>query len=277
MTVIRTHAGLHDAWESLHPASEPATSPYVDPRDAITVYGVTTDSPMNSYSAGKPLDAHAHASQGKRLDYVLFRNPSLPRSGVEQPTLSCSHSRVMLTEPVPGCPFSYSDHFGLEATLVIKHPEAKNETLLADSDAEAAVPSISATPAPAHAPAKPPYLSTDVASTVLRALQTCVGHSASRAHVELQVFGACLALDVFLIVAAALWRSPWLTPLFVLLTAVTTWLGTTMLYVGFVYGRWEVNALRNVIEELDLYVLNADAVGRRSVEGTDFYRSRPRA
>jgi sphingomyelin phosphodiesterase 2 len=31
-----------------------------------------------------------------------------------------------------------------------------------------------------------------------------------------------------------------------------------MLYVGFVYGRWEVNALMNVIEELELY--------RKSVE-----------
>jgi sphingomyelin phosphodiesterase 2 len=38
-----------------------------------------------------------------------------------------------------------------------------------------------------------------------------------------------------------------------LFAAVTTWFGTTMFYVGFVYGRWEVNALQNIIEELEIH------------------------
>jgi sphingomyelin phosphodiesterase 2 len=33
-----------------------------------------------------------------------------------------------------------------------------------------------------------------------------------------------------------------------------------MLYVGFVYGRWEVNALMNVIEELELYRKSVEVV-----------------
>jgi len=33
-----------------------------------------------------------------------------------------------------------------------------------------------------------------------------------------------------------------------------------MLYVGFVYGRWEANALMNVIEEFELYQKSVEAV-----------------
>jgi sphingomyelin phosphodiesterase 2 len=33
-----------------------------------------------------------------------------------------------------------------------------------------------------------------------------------------------------------------------------------MLYAGFVHGRWEVNALMNVIEELELYQKSAEVI-----------------
>jgi sphingomyelin phosphodiesterase 2 len=33
-----------------------------------------------------------------------------------------------------------------------------------------------------------------------------------------------------------------------------------MFYVGFVYGRWEVNALLNVIEEFELYQKSVEIV-----------------
>jgi sphingomyelin phosphodiesterase 2 len=33
-----------------------------------------------------------------------------------------------------------------------------------------------------------------------------------------------------------------------------------MLYVGFVYGRWEANALMNVIEELELYQKSIEVI-----------------
>jgi len=49
-------------------------------------------------------------------------------------------------------------------------------------------------------------------------------------------------------------------PYIVLGGAVATWLGTTMAYIGFVYGRWEINALMNVIEELELYRKSVEVV-----------------
>ena len=45
-----------------------------------------------------------------------------------------------------------------------------------------------------------------------------------------------------------------LTPLFVFLGAGATWVGTTMFYVGLLYGRWEAHVLLNVIGEVELYV-----------------------
>jgi sphingomyelin phosphodiesterase 2 len=36
-------------------------------------------------------------------------------------------------------------------------------------------------------------------------------------------------------------------------TIFISWLATTMLYQGFVYGRWERNALMNAIEDMEVY------------------------
>ena len=58
MTIIRDHATLLDAWvESHSKVQSPAISGLPSPVDAIHTYGVTADSPMNSFSAGKPLES----------------------------------------------------------------------------------------------------------------------------------------------------------------------------------------------------------------------------
>ena len=52
----------------------------LSPSQAVEMFGVTANSPplkvLNTYSAGKYLDVHAHALQGKRLDYIFFRTPA---------------------------------------------------------------------------------------------------------------------------------------------------------------------------------------------------------
>ena len=74
----------------------------------------------------------------------------------------------------------------------------------------------------------------------------------AQARTQLLVFGGALAALVLLL-AVSPWVPFWLGPAFTLLVIALAWLATTMLYVGFIYGRWEVNALMNVIEELELY------------------------
>ena len=226
------------------------------PSQAIETFGVTADSPLNTYSAGKRLDAHASAWQGKRLDYILFRDPAPLQSPVAQmPTLVATSARVLLTEPVPGSPFSYSDHFGVAATLQIKYPDhalepttSNNELRMAHNQPMATISALSA-PAPIQKSAR---LAAADASAVLGALTTCYRYSRTRAKRHLSLFGLSVGTLIFLTVTAG-WFPTGTTPFVVLGSAVATWLGTTMFYVGFVYGRWEVNALLNVIEEFELY------------------------
>jgi sphingomyelin phosphodiesterase 2 len=264
MTVIRDHASLSDAWEVAHPPPSPAyatSTSMPSPSQAVEMFGVTSDSPLNTYSAGKHLDVHARVGQGKRLDYVFFRDPAPPRApAAPLPTLVATSARVLLTDPIPGFPFSYSDHFSVAATLQIKYPGDVLDPTLSDNELRTAQkqtpPTISALSAPAPVQIAARLAAAD-ANAVLGALTTCYHYSRARAKRQLFVFGLSVGTLIFLVTTAN-WFPPVAAPLVVLGGAVATWLGTTMLYVGFVYGRWEVNALMNVIEELELY--------RKSVE-----------
>ena len=231
------------------------------------MFGVTADSPLNTYSAGKPLDVHARAGQGKRLDYILFRDPAPPLApAAALPTLVATSARVLLTDLVPGSPFSHSDHFGVSATLQIKYPGhapepamSNNELRTGQKQAPATISALSA-PAPVQRSARlAARLAAADASAVLGALTTCYRYSRTRARRHLSLFGLSVGTLVFL-VATASWCPSAATPIVVLGGAAVTWLGTTMLYVGFVYGRWEANALMNVIEELELYRKSIEVV-----------------
>ena len=131
MTIIRDHASLSDAWEVTRPPYSPtpaSSTSMPSPSQAIETFGVTTDSPLNFYSAGKHLVAYAIAWQGKHLNYILFRDPAPLSPAAQFPSLIATSARVLLTEPVPGSPFSYSDHFGVSATLQIKYPDHARST-----------------------------------------------------------------------------------------------------------------------------------------------------
>jgi sphingomyelin phosphodiesterase 2 len=265
MTVIRDHASLSDAWEVTHPTPSPSfvtLASIPSPSGAIKAHGVTTDSPLNTFSAGKNLDRHAHISQGKRLDYILFRDPAPPLApAAPLPTLVATDARVLLTDPIPGLPFSYSDHFGVSATLQIKYPSHDGtEPTIPDFELRTAQkktpPTISALSAPAPVQMAVRLAAAD-ANTVSAALATCLELSRTRAKRHLLVFGLSAGTLISLVTGAH-WFPHRAVPFIVLGGAVATWLGTTMLYVGFIYGRWEANALMNVIEELELY--------RKSVE-----------
>jgi len=260
MTVVLNHAGLEDAWASLHPPPELSQvgGSHVNPVDAISLYGFTYDSPLDSYSASEHLNTHAPAPQGQRIDYVLFRNPAHSPSIFSSPSpaappqLVPTEARVMLTDLVPGHTFSYSDHFGVETTFRIEHPELKKNLLLPDVLADGKVPTIASTVDAASL--EKSHLSGEHALRVIDALKTRLKHSNVRARCELRIFVACVVLLVFILIGTAWSPKGSLTPLFVFLGAVVTWVGTTMFNVGFLYGRWEANALQNVIEEMELYV-----------------------
>lgn len=233
MTVIRDHAGLTDAWVDSHPQTAPSVSNF-NPAQVLEVFGVTADSPLNSYSAGKPLDATARAELGKRLDYILYRHP-LAFDAARMPHLTCKEAHVVLTEHVPGHNFSYSDHFGLEAVLDIVHPH-----------------DVGAEDLPPWTPPAPTALSEEAFAAFQHALTACYRISQQRSKFELSIFISCVFLLVVLCVGSAWIPLSWINPIIVLLTTALAWLGTTMLYSGFIFGNWERRALTTIIEELEL-------------------------
>ncbi|KZV93680.1 hypothetical protein EXIGLDRAFT_767788 [Exidia glandulosa HHB12029] len=273
MRVLREHACLADSWESARafyldhpnlgprsPDAAPSSPPALDAfeggdmelatpalrratredegppasaEDALHSRGVTADSPLNTWSAGKWLSDLAKHDKGKRLDYVLYRAP--------RGQLRCVQASVVFTEHVPGRDYSYSDHFGVDATLVVDPPQEPREE-------EAGVFDSVGT------------MSEDTFESVLEAMRAAGPPARKRSQQLLAYFTVAIPLLVVLIV------SPFWAPRTdsviaerglafgaIFLTALVTWSGTTALYAGFIFGNWEARALRRAVEELECW------------------------
>lgn len=263
MTIIMDHAGLSDAWVESHQHVQAAPVAGIpSPTDAIHMYGVTADSPLNSFSAGKPLESYARKFQGKRLDYILYRQPTRPPGSDRTPSLRCIDTKVLLTEDVPGTGFSFSDHFGVEATFEIILPGADvnnpDETHIpapADHSVTSFVLNSVSNPAPSSSKKT---LSPEIITSTVQSLTARYRFAIAQAKVHLTIFLACLALLLAIIVGSAWLPSSWINPIFMVLTVFLAWLATTMLYIGFLFGKWEANALTNIIEELEIYRATLD-------------------
>jgi sphingomyelin phosphodiesterase 2 len=241
MALIKDHAGLKDAWAHTHPNVPESVPHNMPPFEALHTFGLTADNLHNSYSAAKPLTAYAKRFSGKRLDYVLYRHP-MSSLAPRAPILECKASNVVFTDLVPGQSFSYSDHFGLEATFHI-NLEDDYETGPSHSQQASAVSTLT----PDHS------LSPASITTMIQALTACYRISCARSRLYLTMFFACVILLIALIISSAWLPHSWINPIYVLFTTAVAWFATTMLYVGFIYGNWEINALVNIIEELEIH------------------------
>ncbi|KAF8560128.1 DNase I-like protein [Imleria badia] len=243
MNVICAHAGLSDSWTVSHSQIPPPTG-MITPLDGVEKYGVTADSPLNSYrDSGPSGNTVVRMFQGKRLDYILFRQPSRILDKPDAFRLTCSDSKVIFTDPVPGNACSYSDHFGVEATLIIITPKTQED-----------VTSGNTTPKNTEAPwADTSEMTSGTISDILGALQTSYRISQDRSRRELAVFALGILLLLSLITGSAWVRLPWVNPIFVLFTIFIAWVTTTMLYEGFIFGNWERKALQSVVEELEIH------------------------
>ena len=270
MSIIEDHSGLRDAWAGTHQNVPTTFPPNTPPLEAVHTFGITADSPANTYSAGKPLDDYARQFQGKRLDYVLYRPPIHSLLSSKTPILEPVQSDVVFTEHVPGKPYSFSDHFGLEATFSIHLPEGQPGDVRNPSDVEVPAPapntitesrpqgakfdpSQQVSSIPNLQPNPPPGLNDASMTTLIQALTTCYRHSRSSLRLYLSIFFVCLVVIIGLTVGSAWLPYSWINPIFLFATTVLAWLATTMLYAGFLYQNYEANTLVNVIEELELY------------------------
>ncbi|KAG6380960.1 Endonuclease/exonuclease/phosphatase [Boletus reticuloceps] len=244
MNIIRSYAGLSDSWTVSHPYIPPPTG-MITPLDGVEKYGVTADSPLNSYrDSGPSGSVVVRTFQGKRLDYILFRQPSCISDNPDAFKLTCRDSRVIFTDSIPGSTCSYSDHFGVEATLIIIAPNAQEDVISGNTAPKVAEAPWADTPS---------EMTSGTISEVLGALQTSYRISQGRSRRELTVFALGILLLLGLIIGSAWVPLSWVNPIFVLFTIFIAWLTTTMLYEGFIFGNWERRALRSVLEELDFH------------------------
>ncbi|KDN44792.1 hypothetical protein RSAG8_05265, partial [Rhizoctonia solani AG-8 WAC10335] len=239
MQFIYAMTGLSDAWGSTHGSFVlPQADGVHSPHHAVNDRGVTADSPLNTYSKGKVFDDHARKYLGKRLDYVLFRPPTC-KPAQHTHELRCRESSVVFTHQVPGTEISFSDHFGVAATFECVPVRRNSQN--------------------GHRPITPPrgtsYSPTTRAEVLEYAISTMgAAYSAARqdSHRKLVWFAGLVVLLVALIIGSAWVPEPGVNPVLILVGAVITWGGTTLLYAGFLGGGWETRALMRTIEELEM-------------------------
>ncbi|KOS16386.1 hypothetical protein Malapachy_3287 [Malassezia pachydermatis] len=98
MSVLQHIAELRDSFADVHGTAEEV--------------GISCDSPQNTWTKGKKLDEQALKHNGKRLDYILYRNPAAAALH-----LQCVQHELAFTELMDDLQVSYSDHFGVVATF----------------------------------------------------------------------------------------------------------------------------------------------------------------
>jgi sphingomyelin phosphodiesterase 2 len=315
MSIVREHGLLTDAWSTSHEHGflpDPENGEIDSPEEAIEEYGVTADSPLNSYTAGKTLESVAARWKGKRLDYILYRGPARfhrrrrrrgeqnPANGLltngrihedveDIPVLHCTSSQVAMMGKVPEHNVSLSDHFGIEATLIIQYssPRQVSPPPAAPTVWDTVATSPSAPPATSSLAHRRPYVDADLSpdshsppvhvhalanvtddigagdafdigisqvtvEAMLQAIGGAYRAARSRSQKELFIFGVCVVLVVAIAIGSSWQPVAALNSVFVFVGAAFTWLGTTMLYAGFIWGNWELNWLTTVVEELEL-------------------------
>uniref|UniRef100_V5GGM6 Endonuclease/exonuclease/phosphatase domain-containing protein n=1 Tax=Kalmanozyma brasiliensis (strain GHG001) TaxID=1365824 RepID=V5GGM6_KALBG len=264
VTVDHPRLGLVDVWNTHFVAAGGEDGPEYKrshriTQAAIQELGVTCDSPLNTWTAGKPLDERATRGAGKRLDYVFFRGPvdadsttgpalSYAASASSRGKLACKSSSVVVTDIVPDLNCSYSDHFGVESIF-----------------------DIISDPPPSTSDAARKVGQHRVLTASLHALSGGFAASRSTQMSHFYVFGAALLLAISLIVASIFQPLGGVNPVFVLLAVVAGWAGTTMLYSALVWGEWEKRTLRTVMEliELELEHLRPSQNGAASRTSAD--------
>lgn len=221
-----------------HAVSLPPTSSRVrpDPRRSISELGVTCDSPLNTWTAGKPLDERALKGAGKRLDYIFFRGPDHLSS--KQGRMKCVQAEVSFTELIEGHQCSFSDHFGLEAIFEISQPSHGSETTDGGGGDE-------------EATSRPSQTLTSALSALSAALSA--SRQTQRTHTFYFIAATILALSCVIFAGSKkMGAKHGLGTLWAFFTLLLTWFATTALYSALIWGEWEKRTLRTFLEAMEL-------------------------
>ncbi len=221
---MRDLGGLTDAFLATHPTLSPTAYALnndgpPDPQQSIDELGVTCDSPLNTWTAGKPLDGRAAKGAGKRLDYIYFTGPNTPTSAADDSTtlgqFDIKSCQVTFTDRIPSTGTSYTDHFGLEAIFSIK-PEldSKRTSQHLQRTAKTLEGCIEALTIGKRLPPKTQQL-------------------------QLTGFFVLLFLAIGLVIGSGFQPVQGVNVVFTFFAVVAGFGATTLLYSGLIWGEWE--------------------------------------
>lgn len=188
--------------------------------DRIRLLGVTCDSQLNTwraYDLAKDMDDPT----AKRLDYVF----------VNQDRAIVRDSTVVFTEPIPSLNCSYSDHFGIHVKLQLRN-QAKDdsETTMTEEG----------------------VLSHAMFDTIERISDHYIAREIRHSRYRNIHFFLSIAVFVGLLIGQW-WVEPKYGHFIILVGAVLVMVtGTINGLIGFIFGRWEIRALKEFISEVRL-------------------------
>ncbi|CAG8728503.1 13252_t:CDS:2 [Cetraspora pellucida] len=245
--LITQHGQMTDSWQSQNsdtPISASTNSinqqevglPAIDANAAINRKGITCDSPINTWSKCFFKPATSNRDDGIRIDYVFYRKTS---------RFWCSRSRVVFTEKIPELGYSYSDHFGVEATFTLVGRD-KNSVI------------------PLSVWEQGPYetlheLDTRSIKNMIELLDRTLSRSLTTSRIQMFLFYICLLLVFGLIAIEILFSVGtistyfWVEIIINVAIAPIAVYGVIMGLVGFFYGNSEQNVLKQLISEIRTY------------------------
>jgi len=192
--------------------SGPTDTQFMSEQAQIDVLGVTCDSRLNCFRPSD-LDTTTDDPNAKRIDYI-FTSEAL----IEE-------AKVVMTEHIPSHNINYSDHFGVSVTLQL--PD---------------IPHAKATG----------YLPPEIFNSI-RGLTTSYVIREEK-YSLLRISHFYLSLIVCLSMLISVWFVEQKGYIFVMMffSTMCSWCGVLDGAIGFIWGRWELRALREFAGEMDL-------------------------
>ncbi|KAI7887697.1 Endonuclease/exonuclease/phosphatase [Mucor mucedo] len=241
--LIRNHGYMTDSWLQVH--GEPDANGFdmnsLNSETYTQYFGFTCNSPYNTFSryySPSTDNIHAKRMMGKRLDYIFYS---------QTPQFTCTDSRVVLTDRVPGTDMSYSDHFGVVSHFtILHHPPSPSQTR----------------------PNRRKFNETQLDPTTVREIVDALVLDKMKAKRDadwlLGCFFSCIVLQFILLVIIV--AVPTCVPETIVIVLVTL-IGSLLmnfvsvalpvcLIVAFVFGRTEERALLQFIQEIETFQQN---------------------
>lgn len=211
-TLVTQHGLVSDAWEVVHPPSQTDIQ-FLSDQAQIDVLGVTNESKLNTFRPDN-LEATTDDPNAKRIDYI-FTSEAL----IEE-------ARVVFTELIPVHNISYSDHFGVDVTLQLPEDNPRQ------------IPS-------GHLPSE--------IFNAIREITTSYTLREER-YSLLRITHFSFSVVVCISMLTGVWFVKQKACIFIMMfiSTMCSWCGVLDWVIGYLWGRWELRALKEFTAEMDL-------------------------